>query len=391
MTEATMATTDTAAKKAIKKRTMIYDRMDRNVLNASLKKAGIERAPMENGVPAKVMIARDADALQAHYFARLTGEEKDKLTLMQCDPDDGGCGTSSPDDIAGCPFCGSGDDQQSKADVAKEKKAKANGKAIQRIAEKFSPFPTTSTLERLDDSVKRITELKIQGARSIWQIGDELRNVYEHELWKQRIEDGKEKYGSFSGWVKSECDFGHRYALELINVAAAFTESEVVAVGVTKLEVIARVPEEFKGELLERVKQGMPRSELVEQAKRLTGASGAAPRDTGRGGFRSGKAKVAPPTEKAAEAKAKKKQAKEKAGKLGKEQRPDGSIAIVLLKQREVVLLFKRGPKGSDEQRAKRVADEPHGQLALADGRQIYFRLTADPKQQLKLVVEIGQ
>lgn len=399
-TTTTTAATTTTSKKTTK---LAYDRMKRDVLNKSLAAAGIERVPLENGVPAKVALAKDAQALQAFYLAKLESPEGQALELMICDPKDGGCGGESPGDLVGCPFCGTGDaDVESVKEKAPPKdRPSAKGKLalvpshvppggggpVQKLAEKFAGFPATSKLEDVNASVRRIEELKAQGAKSLWQIGDELRNVYERETWRQRHVEGdptKLVYRSFNAWVEKECHFTTRYALELINVAAAFTEDEVIEVGVTKLEVIARVPDEWKGLLLERVKKGMKRAELVEQAKALTGAS-STPRDTGRKGFRAGKEKVAPPTAAAAKAKA-----KAKASKLGKEQRPDGSIAIVMLKQRDVIPLFKRVGKGQEERRALRIADEPHGKLELADGRHLYVRIAQDSKG-LKVAVEIAE
>lgn len=414
-TTTTTATTTTTTPKATAPKApagkLAYDRMKRDVLNKSLKAAGIERVPLENGVPAKVALAKDAQALQAFYLAKLESPEGQSLELMVCDPADGGCGGESPGDLVGCPFCGTGDADAAEAaskDAGQEKKAPApkdrpstkgklalvpshvppgGGGPVQKLAEKFAGFPATSKLEDVDASVRRIEELKAQGAKSLWQIGDELRNVYERETWRQRHVEGdpsKLAYRSFNAWVEKECHFTTRYALELINVAAAFTEDEVIEVGVTKLEVIARVPDEWKGLLLERVKKGMKRAELVEQAKALTGAS-STPRDTGRKGFRAGKEKVAPPTAAAAKAKA-----KAKAAKLGKERRPDGSIAIVMLKQRDVIPLFKRVGKGQEERRALCIADEPHGKLELADGRHLYVRIAQDAKG-LKVAVEIAE
>lgn len=414
MTTTTAATTTTTTTTATmptptapKASKLVYDRMKRDVINKSLKAAGIERVPLENGVPAKVALAKDAQALQAFYLAKLASPEGQALELMVCDPADGGCGGESPGDLVGCPFCGTGDAAaEEKESEAKEKKPPKDrpstkgklalvpshvppggGGPVQKLAEKFAGFPTTSKLDSVDASVRRIEELKAQGAKSLWQIGDELRNVYERETWRQRHAEGdpsKLAYRSFNAWVEKECHFTTRYALELINVAAAFTEDEVIEVGVTKLEVIARVPDEWKGLLLERVKKGMKRAELVEQAKALTGAS-STPRDTGRKGFRAGKEKVAPPTAAAAKAKA-----KAKAAKLGKERRPDGSIAIVMLKQRDVIPLFKRVGKGQEERRALRIADEPHGKLELADGRHLYVRIAQDAKG-LKVAVEIAE
>ena len=130
MTTTTAATTTTTTTTATmptptapKASKLVYDRMKRDVINKSLKAAGIERVPLENGVPAKVALAKDAQALQAFYLAKLASPEGQALELMVCDPADGGCGGESPGDLVGCPFCGTGDAAaEEKESEAKEKK-----------------------------------------------------------------------------------------------------------------------------------------------------------------------------------------------------------------------------------------------------------------------------
>lgn len=352
-------------------------RVNNEVVRASLEAAGLAvpdgyDPPGTTTTAGKKALRKAVTSLQEVYRQR-------GGVLMECIPKTGGCGGDSPKAMSACPFCGNEDEAE-----AEDHDAGSNG-AVSLVV---------GTISDLDERVKRIDEIKMQAVASFWDLGNEVRAIYEQNLWELRKDpDGNPRYPSWNRFCSEELKFTSQYAGTLMDVSKAYTRDDAMVIGPTKLRLLLQVPDEHKAEFIERAKT-LPRSELVEHVKKVTNAAKAkaaergeeiAPRETGRQGFKAGKEKVVPPKGKTREERVAKGKKGEAAAKLGRDQRPgEGAVSITLLTRRSTVALYKRGK----EDRAKRVSDEPWGKLELADGTFLTVRLAATPKSELKLIIE---
>lgn len=220
--------------------------------------------------------------------------------LLRCD----WCGGSSDVSFSKCPYCGL-DDKTASAKLAAEEAKKpvapepekpaANAKPPKKArgAEKADTPHTSPTKEArvakaekpgvkkagtaiekvhkaelvtavdLDNAIVEIKQFQVDIVDSHWLLGQKLSEVHEKNLYALRLDEaGKPKYKNFGQWVASELEITPRYALDLAAVSKVFTEETIKEVGVTKLRVLARIPEEAK------------RANLVAAAKgELTGGT----------------------------------------------------------------------------------------------------------------------
>ena len=113
-------------------------------------------------------------------------------------------------------------------------------------------------------------------------LGFALLNIYEKKLYTQKTADGKPVYDSWTKFCSKEVGINPRYAYRLMDISIHFTKKDVAEVGVSKLNLIVRVPEEKRKALLEKA-ANTPRSKLSKEVAKLAGNS---TRKTGREGFR---------------------------------------------------------------------------------------------------------
>ncbi len=244
-----------------------------------------------------------------------------------------------------------------------------------------------ATVEDLDRAVERVAKLRSEMAVNAWELGHEIAQMHQRKLYLQRRdEDGKPKYKSWTQFVSAELGMTVQHSLLLADVAKAFTRSEVEKYGVSKLSIMIRVSDDKRAELLEAADAGATRNEIQEAAKGHT-----IERDTGRGGFAGGAEAGAPrgkggtkiPDEKKGR-KASKKDTKQAAA-LGAKGRPAGSVTAVLAQPRMRIPLYVRG---SEEKRAKKIGDDPVGEVELVNGQKLKIKPALSPSG-LVAVIEV--
>lgn len=203
-------------------------------------------------------------------------------------------------------------------------------------------------------SLERVRGLQRKGMECAWQLGRTLASMYEGKAYTQVTDlNGKPLYNSWRAFVRDEIGIESSYALKLMDVAAVFDEKQIAEVGVTKLQLLVRVPEEMRSKLLEQAAD-TSRSRLSQEVKRLVGSK---VRETGRNGF---------------------------AGRAGAGPRAQRSerLTVIRTPERVVVDLFHRG----SNKRAFDVEDAA-GTEHCANGVVVHYQLMRT-EQGLALAIE---
>lgn len=208
--------------------------MSAGVLTAALK--GLKIA-----LPKAKNVVSMANALSA-YFA----ENTVKKELSGCSS----CGGISDIKLPSCPYCGDADIVGEGATIT------ATAEAVVAAAPDVEGKPTMSggyvvlNVADLEASLGRVVELKKNAERSIWELGNEIRTLHDGELWKARVEDGKARYKNWKMFCAVELGMSGNHAYRLIEVATKFTREQVEKWGVSKLTIIAQLPDARQNELL---------------------------------------------------------------------------------------------------------------------------------------------
>lgn len=239
------------------------------------------------------------------------------------------CGGESDIRLEQCPFCGDGEveDEESPEEA---------------VAEAPPTELAKYTEADLDKNVQVIGELKQQAAQAIWELGQSIRENYETELWKLRRTDGGElAYKNWKQFCATELNMSHTHAYSLMDIAAAFTQADIDELGTSKLGLVLKVPEPYRGKLLEQAKGGASKADLADEVKKLKGKGDPPPK--------------LPP-----------------------------KMSMVVGEGRVDLPLMKM----NSDRPAKRLADKPWAEEELSNDVTVRYLVTTDPKGDLLLVVE---
>lgn len=276
------------------------------------------------------------------------------------------CGGDSDSNLEECPYCvpppnDEAQTTQTKSDdMAKKTSKKVAPKASTKKKGETTALATVShivTDKALQAGMDKVRTLQREGVEVAWEIGKELFNLYENKLWTQMQDDkGKPVYKDWSTFVSKEFGIVSAYAFKLMDVASHFSKKQISEVGVTKLAMIVRVPEQQRAQLLEAAKN-TPRSKIAEEVSKLAGTN---VRDTGRKKFsgQSGKGRGAGAAEKSVK------------------------LTVVRTKPKLTVPLFK----ADSTHRAKSAADAV-GVEKCANGVSVYYSIK-NTEAGLALVIE---
>ena len=228
----------------------------------------------------------------------------------------------------------------------------------------------------IDDAVEAVREAKRLAVVCYWQFGQAILKCFEGDLWKQKRDaNGQPLYKGFYQFCEGELGLSGRYCYSLMDIASNFSSQDVAEIGVAKLGIMVRLPEEQRVKLLDEVRNGVSYSQLSSEVKKLQAESG--PREAGDSR-----------TAKATEASAKKKLT----AKLS-----DSTLEKVITCTHDItrsrIPLFIRednvvDSKKNQPKRAKRLADDPWGEEISSNGIVIRYSLTMDANGDLVIVVE---
>lgn len=115
-------------------------------------------------------------------------------------------------------------------------------------------------IDELRKSEARIREMQASVLVSSYEMGVELRRVYDRQLWKARG-----KFKSFREWCTMEMGFTTTWAQQLMKVSRDFSPEQVARVGASKLALLGSLPPSERGPLVERIcNEGLGQDALRE-------------------------------------------------------------------------------------------------------------------------------
>ena len=206
-----------------------------------------------------------AKVLQKHYTENY---ESDKLALC------GHCEYAAHEDLTSCPFCGTdlgGSEpevpvvkkvKQPKVKVAKKAGAKKEKEPKEEVA--IEP-PDPKLVEEVTSRVEKIKSLRENLVRNSYQIGKELKEINEKQLFKAM------GHKSFVEFCKERLEYSRVMAYKYMSLTN-FTEEDAILLGPTKADLVANAGTAENGELskkqkklLEMVRKGASRSDLEKE------------------------------------------------------------------------------------------------------------------------------
>ncbi len=389
-------------------------RVNLTVLTAALKEAGL-KFTAKTSLEERVALLADYELEQHADDPKLP---EDQRKLVECDQ----CFGMSSVDRPCCPFCGTGEDKPSEdspvadppprsAKEAKAKKAQAPEEEESKPEAKEKPRKTRSEVAKekaekpakdkpepkeepakekaevkatsgkltkaqigeLDVIERRIKGLYQDGMSNLWQVGKSLCEAMEKGLWKRRLDsEGSPVHATFAAWVSSTFGIKTHHARALMAVSKSFTEKQVRDVGVTKLDLILKLPPgAAREEMVARAGEFTSR-ELDSEVRRL-GGSGKERVEVGE----EGATRNNPLTQRQAVIEANRKRAGERRAlrSVG-----ENEVTAVIQLQQYTLPLFARAKSAETSElvRAKTVAADPHAALDLQNGIRLYIKIVED-------------
>lgn len=255
---------------------------------------------------------------------------------------------------------------------------KANGHA-----EPAAPTPAEAQpgelapADALDRAVASVKQALHAGASSYWDMGVALIEIYDKQLWKQRLAGGRQAYTSFTVFCRDELGMSHAHAYPAMDVARGFTRELFLEIGSRKLQLLLRLPRDRQLQLAEEARAGRLPKARLQQIVQEEAPGTAGVRDTGR--KRSGGT--------AAQASA----AAAKARAERKLQKPaDGALTAVYQQGRARLKLWARPSKKQQGKpvRAVSVTQDPWVEEQLVNGAVARYTVVKG-KGGLELVREI--
>jgi len=218
-----------------------------------LRFAIIEAALKKHELPIGGTDAQKVQRLSAYYR-----EYTPKDRLADCSVCDGVSDINEP----ACPFCGDGGVEDS------------------AIVHEIRRSAALTPVQELDAAVARIRDLKVRAAESMWELGSEVKTLYDSQLWRQRKrEDGAESYTSWGHFCEEELNISNSYSYRLMDISAQFSREQVRELGPTKLAMTLKVPAPERVKMLQAAASGATVTQLRDMVRDI----GAIPQGEDRG------------------------------------------------------------------------------------------------------------
>lgn len=265
------------------------------------------------------------------------------------------CGGVGPTAEPVCSFCGIGDSEESTrafalelskvkasakaAPMAKSAPAKAQPDRKRRSSGKpvaSAPVEVVQSDATIEEHLARYNELKVEGSKNYWEMALVVSEINRTQSWRSILGDkDKPVFRSWNQFVKVQLGTSVMMANKMVDVAQNFGEKDFQLIGVSKLDLMLRLPPPKRAKLLSEMREKpVSRTELEKKLREL-------------GATRKG------------------------AGATGNT-REATQVTAVLPVTRQRVQLFA---KGSDEKRAKTMKAAPHGELLANNGVHLRFEL----------------
>ncbi len=279
-------------KKDAKYKGVLLEKVNVETLSKYLGEFGIE----VTALPGEDLRTALIDALQEHTD-KAKGE---KVEILGCPVEEGGCGAEQPNDehtAAGCPVCGFSDDappvlqsevvgkdegpQEDETEEEDEQSISSDSSDSEttgivkrpKVVSEVEPVQVTGTIQDLEASIERVKSLREGAATTAWDIGSELNSIFASGVYKLRTnEDGSPKYMNFQDFLKAELGFDRRQGSNYRALALAFTREEAGDIGTAKFQAIytaKHLTSEQRQEFLEKARQGTSLREIKSEAEKL--------------------------------------------------------------------------------------------------------------------------
>jgi hypothetical protein len=351
----------------------IDENLKRDNIIATLAKFGDEYSSPSDDITTETL----AVSLFSYYTNSLPKERQ--IRCNKC----GGIGDND-DDL--CPYCGHNEGTdildskpeakktmttESETTVKDDKKAKKNGASKAVVVDDTKLSSALRSERDLDAAVAKVRRAQSDASLSGWQLGKYIADIKDNDLWKLRThKDGKSgkerpRWSSWEAFCTTELGMTPRNALGFANVASKFTEEQVKAVGMSKLQLVLQAAPEDRKEMEKLAESGAPARQIRAHVKKSRAKSKSVVK---------GRASAA--TEAAAKSKAKKSKTITVASVLG-------SVNVKLFKKPASLKDFD--PEKAT--RARKLADEPFGQHELSNGVIQFFYVSESPSGELVLKV----
>lgn len=345
-------------------------RVNLTTLNAALSEAKIK-------VTSKTKVEERVRLLQEYELRQCPGDDElpeDQRRLGDCTVCNGVSQLSRP----ACPYCGTAEEQPSpvapvanpppkSAKAAKSKvPEKPAAKAVVKVAD--AGKITKKNVEEIVGIERRIKGLLADSVESMWTLGRELGSVLKGGQWKYRLgDDDKPAFKAFGDWVHETFGITPQYARQLVAVSEAYTAKQVREVGVKKLAIALRLPEEARAELVEKAAGGATVREVEAEVQRL--APGATREPVASG------AATARPGVSAANAR----RAAEGAAKPSYVPKENEVTAVLALRRYELPMFARaKSAETSAPVRAKTISSNPTAVLEIENGVRVIGKVVED-------------
>lgn len=124
----------------------------------------------------------------------------------------------------------------------------------------------------LNQRVAKCRQYMTEASAQCFHLGTELRAISDSNLYLLRTNDnGKQAYTNFKSFCRHEFNLGYKQAYKFMAVAEHYDEDQIRAMGVEKLNLALKVPEDVRQKILDAAEEGETMSTLSDKAAALQG------------------------------------------------------------------------------------------------------------------------
>lgn len=194
------------------------------------------------------------DAQKIQRLAAYYREHTPQTRLADCTV----CNGVSDMDEEACPFCGDS--------AVEETEPEAEAQSAIVVSEGIAVVNAND----LDAAVERVRVLKGKATETLWELGNEIRILYESQLWRQRLQaSGEQAYAAWGAFAEAELGISNSYSYRLMDISTQFSREQVREFGPTKLAITLRVPVESREKMLAAAHAGATVTQLKGMVKEI--------------------------------------------------------------------------------------------------------------------------
>lgn len=294
------------------------------------------------------------------------------------------CNGSSLAEWPSCPYCGDTEIEfpegakpakATKGEAKPKPEAKPKGGKPSNDPERVNIVVLTPDEKKLDDAVSKLVEIRRGAIGLQWDFCTELKRIFDEKLWMHRKgRDGKPRHKAWNAFVSQEIKITPSYSYQLMDIAKNFDREQLSELGVKKLVMMLRLPDEQRQNLLSN-SEGQSADQLRAQIGSTSKASGSKTGSTSKA-----------PTPRPVGSKSKSSKAPDAPTPIRETERV--TVAIELGRKRLEMMARPKNEGDPATMPAKRLSDEPFAVDTLINGVQAIYRVVTDEHGSMILVIE---